>query len=286
MPSTQHEMPLEFLRNRPELAARLLETFGFDVPDHDRAELSATECPDIQPKDYRADAVVTFSRAGAVRMAAVVEVQRRDDERKRYSWPVYVATVRARLECPTALLVICGDDATASWAAEPIPLGNPDSCLVPLVLGPEQVPVVTSPEEAREMPEIALLSAVAHGGENIKTLLACFEALEVLPQETFGLYYDFVVTALPPAALSTWEELMADAAEKYRSEFARRYVSEGEARGEARGEAKAILTVLAERGIDVSDEQRNHILTCTCENTLTTWLTRALTATSTSQLFR
>src|SRR5690625_3639955 len=208
MPSTEHEMPLEFLRNRPEMEARLLETFGFDVPDHDRAELSAAECPDIQPHDYSADGVVTFTRADVVRMAVVIEVQRREDNRKRYTWPLYVATVRARLECPTVLLVICEDTATAEWAAEPIPLGNPDSYLVPLVLGPDQVPVITSSDEVQDMPELAVLSALANAETNVKTMLACMESLDMLHEATARLYYDFIISAVPATALRNWEESM------------------------------------------------------------------------------
>ncbi|QBI53286.1 hypothetical protein [Streptomonospora litoralis] len=64
----------------------------------------------------------------------------------------------------------------------------------------------------------------------------------------------------------------------YRSDFARKHYAEGE--------AKAILQVLDERNIEVPPGERSRILACTCEETLTSWLTRALTATSTDQLFR
>ena len=45
------------------------------------------------------------------RFAIVVEVQLSPDEEKRYTWPVYITHMRARLRCPTVLLVVvelCG----------------------------------------------------------------------------------------------------------------------------------------------------------------------------------
>ncbi|KIH96725.1 hypothetical protein LP52_23450, partial [Streptomonospora alba] len=238
MPSTEHEMPLEFLRNRPELAALLLErSFGVCVPDYDETRLASGDCTDNQPKEYRPDGVVVLTNAGIDRLAVVAEVQRTKDERKRYSWPVYLATLRARLQCPALLLVMCPDETTAKWAGEPIDMGHPGWHLVPLVLGEQRIPVVTSVDEAVAVPELAILSALAHGGEVKETLVACAEALESVPADLFRLYYDFVATALSGAARRNWDELMRTT-ERYQSDFARKYVSIGEAQGEARGEAK------------------------------------------------
>ncbi|GAB3459430.1 hypothetical protein GCM10027570_43530 [Streptomonospora sediminis] len=286
-------MPLDLLRHRPEMAATLLEISGVDIPDHDQAAMGSTECPDMQPKDYKADGVVTFTRAGVVRMAVVVEVQSKPAVRKAYSWPVYVATVRARLECPTVLLVICDQDATARWAAEPIALGNPDSYLVPLVLGPQQMPVVTTPEEAREMPEITILSAVTHGDDNEKTLLASIDALKSLPEEESALYYDFLRSMLSEGTWKKLEDMMEKTTDRYHSEFARKYASQGkveglaEGREEGKAEAKAesVLRVLKARGITISEDNRTRITTCTDPETLNTWLDRAVDIHTADQLF-
>jgi hypothetical protein len=51
-----------------------------------------------------------------------------------------------------------------------------------------------------------------------------------------------------------------------------------EARGEARGEARALLTLLAARGLPVSDAVRTQIVTCTDLATLDRWIARAATA--------
>ena|SRR5690242_2911824 len=66
--------------------------------------------------------------------AAVVEVQLRIDRRKRRTWPVYVATVHARLHCPVALLVICPDRAAAAMTSIDLERANLYTDLVLAVL--------------------------------------------------------------------------------------------------------------------------------------------------------
>jgi len=67
-------------------------------------------------------------------LGIVVEAQLARDARRRFSWPVYVARLRARLKCPCCLLVVTASDKVAEWAREPIVLG-PGGKLVPLVVG-------------------------------------------------------------------------------------------------------------------------------------------------------
>lgn len=71
----------------------------------------------------------------------------------------------------------------------------------------------------------------------------------------------------------------------FQSPLAQELRDEGRAEGKAEGEAKALLLVLAGRGIDVSDETRERITNCTDHATLSTWLTRAATATSAAEIF-
>ena len=63
---------------------------------------------------------------------------------------------------------------------------------------------------------------------------------------------------------------MTTTSHPYQSEFARRYVSEGE--------ADAVLQVLAARGISVPDEVRNTIAGCTDLDQLKVWVRQAATA--------
>jgi hypothetical protein len=65
----------------------------------------------------------------------------------------------------------------------------------------------------------------------------------------------------------------------YKSDFARRYVAQGNAEGRAE-EAKMILAVLSARGIAVPDQARTRITECADLEQLEAWVRPAATATS------
>jgi hypothetical protein len=172
-------------------------------------------------------------------------MQLRVDARKRYAWPAYVATLHARLGCPVTLLVVCPNHAVARWCAEPVVIGDQVLVLRPVVLGPQQVPVVTDVALARRHPELTVLSALAHGGRDDPTAVfeALFAALEVIDHDHANLYTDLVFAVLPAAARVWLEEFMTTAPHRYQSEFALRYFSQGE----SQGEAKALTAISASR---------------------------------------
>ncbi|MFD5179241.1 hypothetical protein ACFWM1_25765 [Nocardia sp. NPDC058379] len=282
MPSAPHEVVIDLFQQQPALVAPPLTELGCRLPEYESITTVPGDATVLAPTEYHADAVVAFHRGGERILAVVVEVQLRPDPDKRWSWPVYVASLRARLRCPTLLPVVCPDARTARWAAKPIDLGygNPSVGLTPLVLDPAGVPVVTDLDAAVDLPELAVLSALAHARhpdhrEIWKALLA---ALGALGGDRAALYYDFILSTLPAAARSEWEALMAAGLQgyEYRSEFARRYFAEGEAQGEARGEAKSVLTVLDARGIAVPAEVRERIMSCDDLDQLQRWLRKAL----------
>lgn len=158
------------------------------------------------------------------------------------------------------------------------------------MLGPDAVPAVDDPIAARQEPELAVLSATAHG-ENAdanvaaRIAFAALYACLILDTERSALYADVIRVALGDAARAALEALM-QSPEKYefQSEFARKYTAlgraEGKLEGRAEGEATAVLRVLARRGLVVSEEQRNRILSCTDLAVLETWLDRAVSAAS------
>jgi hypothetical protein len=121
MPSSLHEAIAELFRNRPALAAEVLERF------------------------------LHLERAEPI-LAIVVEVQLKEDRRKRKTWPDYLTGLHSRYDCPAILLVVCPARGTAVWAAEPIAIGHPGFILRPLVLGPDLMPVITDVAEAVAVP--------------------------------------------------------------------------------------------------------------------------------------
>lgn len=286
-----HEVLVEIFRQRPALAAELLtDALGVELPAFGRARLEPADCVDLAPTEYRADAVVVLSQAARPVRAVVVEVQLRRDDDKLWTWPVYLHTLRARLRCPTLLLVVCVDEATAAWAATRIELGQPGSTLTPLVIGPDRVPVFTDAAPALRAPELAVLSALAHGRDPRRS-----EVLDVLADALAGvetqqamLYLRLVLAALPQAARIHLEELMTTGTYEYQSEFTERLRNEGAARGEAKGRAEAkaddVLRVLRARGVEVPDDVRARIVGCTDLERLDAWLDRASTAHSVDDL--
>src|SRR5439155_23393108 len=150
----------------------------------------------------------------------------------------YLSNLRARLDCPTALLVVTADEATATWAGQPIDLGHPGFVLRPLVLGPGSVPVVTDEQEAVAAPERAVLSAMAHGREAIgwDVARAFLGALPSLEADRARLYFDLVGGSLNEAARKAFEALMRGNYE-YQTDFARKYYGQGKTEGKAEGKA-------------------------------------------------
>lgn len=288
MLSSTHEGLVHLFRDRPSLAAELLAgPLRVSLPSWDRVRLDSGELTDVAPTEYRADAVVTLSAAGSPVAAVVVEVQLRRDRGKQWSWPVYVATLRARLRCPCVLLVVCADASIAGWSRTAIDLGHPGWVLRPLVVGPDVVPMVTDVAQARDDPQLAVLSALAHSGahERDKVLHALLAALSEINDEHAAMYSDLVFAALPAAARNHLEALMNTGTYEYQSEFVRRYIYQGRAEGRAEGEARAVLAVLAARGIDVPEDARVRITECTDMEQLDVWVRRAGTAESVEELF-
>ncbi len=62
--------------------------------------------------------------------------------------------------------------------------------------------------------------------------------------------------------------------------------AEGEAIGRAEGEARALLAVLAARGLKPSEEQLARISACRDLEQLESWVHRAVTAANTDDVFR
>jgi hypothetical protein len=60
------------------------------------------------------------------------------------------------------LLVVTTDESIARWAAKAVELGDGNR-FVPLVLHPSGVPEVVDETQAKSDPELAVLSAMAHG---------------------------------------------------------------------------------------------------------------------------
>ena len=141
---------------------------------------------------------------------------------------------------PTAAL-----GGRASLAARPIDLGG-GNAFAPTVLGYDAVPRITDPARAREAPDLAILSAVAHGEEadGEAVVLAVAKALRGLPPNQEATYYDLLRMCLKPGPRKRLEDLMPRSRNvPWAVELEARWLGEGLNLGMAR----AALRLLARR---------------------------------------
>ncbi len=110
------------------------------------------------------------------------------------------------------------------------------------VLHPANIPEILSSKQAKRHPELAVLSAVAHGQDtdikkSAQIALAAQRATERLDAEHRTLYLDLILTYLSEAARRRLQD-MAPGKYNYASDFARTYFGQGEAVGRAAGKAE------------------------------------------------
>ena len=262
MLSQLHEALLQLFRNRPALAPELLrDALHITLPPHSSVSIESADLTDIQPAEYRADLVALLADEMPV-LGIVVEVQLSTDERKSFVWPAYVANLRARLKCPVCLLVIAGSDAVARWAAKPIELGG-GSRFAPWVIGPAGVPQITDPVVAQADPELAVLSAIAHGknidiDKSVKIAVVAQLASLRLDADRSKLYFDLTMASLSEAARRELQT-MDLAKYEYQSDFAKHYVAQGQATGEAQGRIALLIRQLTLRFGPPSDAMQRQI---------------------------
>lgn len=252
MPSPRHEILVELFRHRPGLLLALLALVAPGlVPDIPGAVLlpAPGEVTGVHHAQYRADLVlhrVARDAAGPVH-AFILEVQLAPDPDKHFTWPMHAAGVGARERCPVTLVVLAVDERTARWAAAPRSLttGGP-AVVAPVVIGPEQIPRITELAQARALPELSVLSAVAHGhtpgAERIAhaAILAC----AALDSHHHALYADFVIACLSPRARRALEVLMPLQHFVPQSDIGKRIYAEGVEEGRREGRSGALRGLL------------------------------------------
>ncbi|WP_434045831.1 MULTISPECIES: hypothetical protein [Sorangium] len=98
MPTLEHNALVEMFREHPELAPRLLATLlHVEVPPRAAVAVVESSLDQLIPVEFRADLVLELrDESDALVLAIVIEVQRDVDPDKKFSWPAYVAVVRAR----------------------------------------------------------------------------------------------------------------------------------------------------------------------------------------------
>ncbi|HSN97367.1 MAG TPA: hypothetical protein VLS89_03680, partial [Candidatus Nanopelagicales bacterium] len=296
MPSIEHNALVQLFRDNPALVPRLLdELFGVVVPPHATVTVVEASLDLLKPIEFRADLALELRDvAGRIVFAAVLEAQLSDDPDKKYSWPVYVTVLRARKRCPAAVLVVAPDEHVAAWAAQPIQLGpTRDMGMVrPLVLGPAQLPRITDIDSALRVPELAVLSARAHGNgpDGLAVLAAAMAGLEVLEPEAAGVYFHVIYEALRDPVRRAMEAMVMSRMNLPKIPLPQ-YVLDlhaemraHRAQGKAEGMREVLLDLAGRTGVPLSSAAIEQITACSDIATLKRWIENALTARTTDEL--
>ncbi|WP_324614476.1 hypothetical protein [Streptomyces sp. MMG1121] len=249
---------------------------------------------EIEPVERRVDTLLR-AETGEGTYLLVVESQGKVDERKRGSWPYYLSYLFEKYRCEPVLIVITQSSSTAHWASRPIRLGFPgwESLTVrPLVLGPDNVPVIADERQAEKDVPLAVLSAMTHGrGPQAPAILESLAAaLRTIDPDSAAVFVQFVDSCLTaPQAKQMWRDLMTAIQYFWRHPLAEQVREEGREQGLEQGrlEAKAemVLHVLEWRGVPVPDAVRERVSTCTDLDQLEVWAQRAVHATDAEELF-
>jgi hypothetical protein len=244
-------------RENPALGLRLLESAtDAPLPAGARARLHAAQFTDLRPPEYAADAACLIENdAGQAIGALIIEVQLSPDELKPPSWLSYTATLHRALLVPVTVLAVAVTEEMERWCARPYPYNHLGSTFRPLVIGPSAIPRITDVEQARALPELALLSVAAHGQEPDADAIgiAAYLAAGALDTDRGARYADVITAWLSDAARRALEEFMSLHGYEFQSEFAKRYAAEGRKEGLIQG-IEALCDAL---NIPLSSEQRD-----------------------------
>ncbi|WP_432054709.1 hypothetical protein [Streptomyces sp. bgisy022] len=295
MVSPPHEAMHRIFQHDPGLFSRVSRFLGVDIPRPVRATPLPTDLTETSPVERRVDTLLRFDTAEQGAFLLAVEAQGKRDPDKPASWAYYTAYLWTKYRLPTALLVVCQDHTTAKWAQRAVSSGPPQLptlTLRPVVAGPHNMPVITDPEEARADLVLASLAAITHAAEPAVNaiLKALSTALRDVPQDIADPIVEFTAQGLGKhPAKHLWRNLVAVDLSFYKSylveEIREEARAEASAESERRRAAEDVLTVLAERGLDVSDQARERINGCDDPQTLSRWLRRAVTAPTTEAVF-
>lgn len=243
-PGFQHQAIVDLLRSRPDLLLVLSQMNSAALLD-DEVTLSVLEgnLDVVTPPQFDADLVVIARRGEEPVLAAVLEAQLSVDPDKLFSWPVYAAVARSRHRCPAVVIVLCVDREVARWAEQAVLLG-PGSLFRCVVVGPDAIPRVLERADARNTPELGVLSAIAHARSEdaLAIALATIETFDLLDADRSRLYYDLICQALPEATRRALERIMIKVdLNQYDTPAVRHWMDKGRQEGRQEGRRELLL---------------------------------------------
>ncbi|MBU6535569.1 hypothetical protein ACFUIW_11855 [Streptomyces sp. NPDC057245] len=271
-------------RHDPGLFARVAPLLGIAVPDITKATVLFSGTGNWGSLACRGNTLLQCETAGQESFLLLIEAQDRRDHRRPAHWAHHAAYLWAEYRLPTALLIVCPDQDTARWAAQPVasgPVQPPALTLHPFVAGPADLPLITDPEKIRADPTLTALSAVMHPSaqgigsalDTLSTVLRDLPDIDANPlialtaqglhTHPTGIIWKHFVSAI----------ILDREREKDRVERITKFRTEH------------LLLLLGERGLVLSEITRKEVADCQDPETLLRWLLRAVTASTTEEIF-
>ncbi|WP_028807839.1 hypothetical protein [Streptomyces canus] len=295
MITSSHEAMHRIFQKDPALLTRALQqVLGVPIPEPREFAAMNVDLTEVEPVERRVDTLLRAETDEGVYLL-VVESQGEPDQRKWGSWPYYLSYLYEKYRCDPVLIVVTQSSATARWAAQPIHLGVrgcPSLTVRPLVLGPDNVPVIADEREAERDVPLAVLSAMTHGrGRNSAVILESpAAALRTIDADSAAVFVQFVDSCLAdPRAQQMWRDLMTAINYFWRHPLAEQVRAEGREEGREEGmireRVQMTLQILEWRGILVPDSVRNRVEACSDLEQLEVWAQRAVHASRAEDLF-
>lgn len=290
MVNSNHETAHRIFQERPDLLAPVFRILDVPLPQKAAVEVLTPDTTEIRPVERRVDTVLRLTPSdGSGVFLLAIEAQGKRDTDKPASWAYYLSFLTAKYGCPALLMVTCQDEKTADWALGPFHLGwgNWRALTVrPLVLGPENVPLMTDPEEIAQDLSLAAFSVMthAHNPDVPAILKALASVLGDADEESRRYYLDLIEIGLGNTrARESWRKLMLVNGTFFpgRGTFGEQRFLEGR----AEGQAHAVVRLLERRGIAVTSEVRERITACGDSDILDRWLDRAVEASTAEEIF-
>ncbi|MFE6894150.1 hypothetical protein [Streptomyces sp. NPDC057694] len=296
MVTASHEASHRIFQERPEILAPVFGLLGVPIPAKAKVEVLTPDLTEVRPIERRVDSLLRIEPSEGASFLLAVEAQSKRDDRKGDSWPYYIAYLRTKYRLPVLLLVICRDRPTAAWAAGPFICGVDGwtaQTTHPLVLGPDNVPVITDASVAARDLAMATFSALTHAhSRDVPAILdALARALRATDDKTAQYYIELLDIGLgDTSAGATWRETMSvityfPGRGSFREEAYLEGKAEGKVEGEVAGLVEAVARVLDRRGVALTDAQRERILACAELDVLHQWLDLAVCVTDADALF-
>ena len=104
-----------------------------------------------------------------------------------------------------------------------------------MVISFEDVPRIVDPSDAHRLPQLAVLSVLAH--PELEIAETALEAIAPLPTDQSKLYFDLILASVPEAIRQLLEARFMQGYQ-YQSEFARKYYNQGHVEGLEAGRAE------------------------------------------------